>query len=193
MRLSIWRSWVRIPAPYTGWTFFTLICCKNCIDVCLKKTEKEAGNGPFLKSISFLLKKLIADHSILVIASIQGLWLKQHVFRQHRVGPLYNPTLRRLHLLPLHRLPLRHGRHTMPHRRHKILGGQVEASLHSSLQSGLQPDRMRHRYKPDLRHEVHVQGKRVTWFQLFKGYLFPWRFFVLNYTENKQLLVWVVV
>ena len=45
------RSWVQIPAPYTWWTFFTLICCKNCI-VCLKRpkiNEKEAGVGPFLK------------------------------------------------------------------------------------------------------------------------------------------------
>ena len=48
------RSWVRNPAPYTGWTFghfFALICCHNCI-VCLKKpkiNEKEAGVGPFLK------------------------------------------------------------------------------------------------------------------------------------------------
>ena len=25
-----YRSWVRIPIPYTGWTFFTLICWKNC-------------------------------------------------------------------------------------------------------------------------------------------------------------------
>ena len=33
-------------------TFFTLIGCKNCIDVCLKRqkiNEKEAGVGPFLK------------------------------------------------------------------------------------------------------------------------------------------------
>ena len=32
-------------------TFFTLICCKNCIDFCLKRlkiNEKEAGVGPFL-------------------------------------------------------------------------------------------------------------------------------------------------
>ena len=48
-------SWVRIPAPYTGWRFghfFTLICCKNCI-VCLggpKINEKEAGVGPFFSS-----------------------------------------------------------------------------------------------------------------------------------------------
>ena len=47
-RLTFKRSWVRILAPYTGWTFghfFTLICCKICI-VCLKRpkiSEKEAG------------------------------------------------------------------------------------------------------------------------------------------------------
>ena len=37
---------------YTGWTFFALICCKNCI-VCLKRpkiNEKEAGVGPFKKN-----------------------------------------------------------------------------------------------------------------------------------------------
>ena len=42
-----------IPAPYTGWTFFTFICCKNCNDVCLKRlkmNEKEAAVGPFLKN-----------------------------------------------------------------------------------------------------------------------------------------------
>ena len=32
------RSWVWIPAPYTGWKFFTLICCKNWI-VCLKRPK----------------------------------------------------------------------------------------------------------------------------------------------------------
>ena len=52
-RLMFQRSWVRIPAPDTGWTwhFFTLICCKNCI-VCLKRpkiNEKEAEVGPFFK------------------------------------------------------------------------------------------------------------------------------------------------
>ena len=32
--------------------FFTLICCKNCNDFCLKRpkiNEKEAGVGPFKK------------------------------------------------------------------------------------------------------------------------------------------------
>ena len=45
------RLWVRIPAPYTGWAFFTLICCKNC-SACLKRpkiNEKEARVGPFFK------------------------------------------------------------------------------------------------------------------------------------------------
>ena len=43
------RSWVCIPAPYTGGYVFTYICCKNC-NVCLKRSkinEKEAGVGPF--------------------------------------------------------------------------------------------------------------------------------------------------
>ena len=45
------RSWVRIPVPYTGWTwhFSHWFVVKNCI-VCLKRpkiNEKEAGIGPF--------------------------------------------------------------------------------------------------------------------------------------------------
>ena len=42
------RSWVRIPAPYTGWTFFTLISCIVCLKR-LKINEKEARVGPFFK------------------------------------------------------------------------------------------------------------------------------------------------
>ena len=38
LQLMFKRSWVRIPAPYTGWTFFTLIRCKNCI-FCLKHSK----------------------------------------------------------------------------------------------------------------------------------------------------------
>ena len=51
-RLMFQRLWIRIPAPYTGRTFFHKpICCKIC-NVCLKKTkinEKEAGVGTFLR------------------------------------------------------------------------------------------------------------------------------------------------
>ena len=39
MRLIIRRLWVRIPAPDTRWTFFTLICWKFCI-VCLKTKKR---------------------------------------------------------------------------------------------------------------------------------------------------------
>ena len=45
------KAVVRIPAPHTGWTFFTLICCK-IYNVCLKRTKKkrkEAGNGSLNK------------------------------------------------------------------------------------------------------------------------------------------------
>ena len=41
--------------------FFTLICCKNCNNVCLKTPkikEKEAGVGPFKKQY-FAIKSLI--------------------------------------------------------------------------------------------------------------------------------------
>ena len=60
---------VWIPVPNTGWTFgqfFTLICCKKCIDVCLKRlkiNEKEARVGPFSKikeEFSSLLKGIKA-------------------------------------------------------------------------------------------------------------------------------------
>ena len=34
--LMFQRSWARIPAQYTGWTFFTFICFKNC-NLCLKR------------------------------------------------------------------------------------------------------------------------------------------------------------
>ena len=42
------------PAPFTGWTFFTFICCKNCNHFCLKRpkiNEKEAGVGPSFKRV----------------------------------------------------------------------------------------------------------------------------------------------
>ena len=48
-RLMFQMLWVQIPTPYTGWTFFTLISCKNCI-VCLKRPKinvKDAGVGSF--------------------------------------------------------------------------------------------------------------------------------------------------
>ena len=48
-RLMLLRSWVRIPVPYTGSTFLTLICCKIVLMFVWKRpkiNEKEAGDGP---------------------------------------------------------------------------------------------------------------------------------------------------
>ena len=41
MRLTIWRLWVRIQAPYTGWTFFTYICLKIVMFLCWKDENKQ--------------------------------------------------------------------------------------------------------------------------------------------------------
>ena len=37
-RLTFRRLWVWIQVPYTGWTFFSYICCKIC-NVCLKRPK----------------------------------------------------------------------------------------------------------------------------------------------------------
>ena len=54
-RLMFQRSWVRMPAPYTGWAFFTLICCKICI-VCLKKAENKRKRGRSWAILFYLIK-----------------------------------------------------------------------------------------------------------------------------------------
>ena len=44
------ESWRRI---LDGFPYFTLICCKNCIDVCLKRpkiNEKRPGLAHFLRT-----------------------------------------------------------------------------------------------------------------------------------------------
>ena len=49
--MSLWSS-VRIPAPYTGWTFFTYICCKK-LECLFEKTKikQQRGRGwPILAS-----------------------------------------------------------------------------------------------------------------------------------------------
>ena len=44
------RSWFRIPAPHTGWTFFSRIfVVKTDVFEKRKKTEKEVIDGPFKK------------------------------------------------------------------------------------------------------------------------------------------------
>ena len=51
-KLIIRRLWVRTLVPYTGWTFFTFICC-NYWTVCLKRpkiNEKRGRGRTFLKN-----------------------------------------------------------------------------------------------------------------------------------------------
>ena len=71
------RSWVRIPTPYTRWTFFTLICCKNCI-VCLKRPKiykKRTELARFFKkTISILRKQKQSKSRHRLIATHQLLW-----------------------------------------------------------------------------------------------------------------------
>ena len=60
-QLMFKRSWVQIPVPNTGWTFFTLVCCKNC-NVCLKRpkiNEKEAGDGQLKNFVYFTFFKKV--------------------------------------------------------------------------------------------------------------------------------------
>ena len=59
-RLVFKRSWVQIPAPDTGWTFFTYICCKNCT-VCLKRSKmnKQRPGLAHFKKILYVGKRLI--------------------------------------------------------------------------------------------------------------------------------------
>ena len=57
---------VRIPAPYIGWTFFTFICCKNCI-VCLKKTKnkRQRGRGwPIFLKKNFVGREFFEDKTL---------------------------------------------------------------------------------------------------------------------------------
>ena len=74
------RSWVRILALYTGWTFFTLICCKNCT-VCLKRpkiNEKGPGLTHFLKRIWYGQKEWMLEASMLLTeVSVHEHWRPQ--------------------------------------------------------------------------------------------------------------------
>ena len=50
--------------------FFTLICCKNCNDFCLKRpkiNKKDAGVGPFLKNELTRRSQRIVLKSVMVI------------------------------------------------------------------------------------------------------------------------------
>ena len=113
-RIMLERSWVRIPVPYTWWTFphfFTLICCKNCIE-CLKRpkiNEKEAG-WPILLNVKPLTGRvtlvealngipvlfthlLINKHFAIVYTFCADLSVRATIFQFRKLGELYNWSL----------------------------------------------------------------------------------------------------
>ena len=69
-RLMFQRLWVRIPAMYTGCTFLTFICCKNCHDVCLKRqkiNDKRGRGWPVFKISIFIRQLSFRENEILTI------------------------------------------------------------------------------------------------------------------------------
>ena len=67
-RLMSWRSWVRIPAPFTEWTFFTFICCKNRY-ICLKRrnNRKRFRGWPIEKRNMFCCHFISSNSSLLYL------------------------------------------------------------------------------------------------------------------------------
>ena len=66
-RLMFWRSWVQIPALYTGWTF---ILCKFCNDVCLKRpkiNDKRGRGWSIFKKVNFHLEFQTLPRQVLYI------------------------------------------------------------------------------------------------------------------------------
>ena len=86
-RLMFRRLWVRIPAPYTGWTFFTYKCRKNWNDGCLKwpKINDKRGRGwPILKK----LKKHYQTKSLIIALGSRLPPFLQDVRRHVKILPI---------------------------------------------------------------------------------------------------------
>ena len=78
-RLTFRRPWVQIPVAYTGWTFFTLICCKLVLIFVWKRpkiNEKEARDDYSTKLI--LSWQSVADCKVHSQWRFQGAITKKH-------------------------------------------------------------------------------------------------------------------
>ena len=73
------RLWVQITALYTGWTFFTLICCKNCI-VCSENKRKRGQGWPILQKDCELILRIFSIQVDLAKA-VEGLKKEIGTFR----------------------------------------------------------------------------------------------------------------
>ena len=77
-RLISRRLWVRIPAPYTGWTIFTYICCKNYND-CVKRRKSTKR----LEMAHFLIK----TYAMVRLMQLRSALAKDII---NRIGPNKN-------------------------------------------------------------------------------------------------------
>ena len=77
-RLILWRFWVLIPAPYTGWTVFSLFGCKNVIHFCLTKNEnkqKRVRGWPVTSTIfNFVCLPKVLSKILLYMTALDFLW-----------------------------------------------------------------------------------------------------------------------
>ena len=76
-RLVVRKSWVRIPAPYPGWAFFTFICGKNC-NLRLQKYMKKRSGLAHLKNNWYLI--FVSPCLFVIRWSDLKLWLQDTLF-----------------------------------------------------------------------------------------------------------------
>ena len=70
-----WRSWVQIPAPYTGLIFSHIFVVKKlCLFEKSKMNYKEAGDGPFLKERSKLSGQSYKQFTLVIFDSGVVIW-----------------------------------------------------------------------------------------------------------------------
>ena len=69
-RLLLKRLWVRILAPDPGWTFFTLLCCKNCTVYLYEKSDNKRKER--LRRVQSCILKQATAEAEAVLASLKS-------------------------------------------------------------------------------------------------------------------------
>ena len=64
-RLGFFRLWVRIPAPYTRWTFVILFVAKN-YNACWKKTERGRSTTILNQSYSLIRSNAVWERGVTI-------------------------------------------------------------------------------------------------------------------------------
>ena len=113
------RLWVRIPALYIGWTFFTLICCKK--NYCFfEKTEnkRKRGRGWPIFKLSFNFanslsgKKPRIKNPFVMAGALQTILLTSFSHQTYVVGNFIKHLNKTLGQLDRSHLVKRHFGHT---------------------------------------------------------------------------------